>query len=58
MYGLRKWIIIRFGIQVRPPNNSDDLCLLFCRFPSSMLLLLQLTKSVQSTELQYIIYFK
>ena len=23
---------------VRPPNNSDDLCLLFCLFPSSMML--------------------
>ena len=24
------------GIQVRPPNNSDNLCLLFCLYPSSM----------------------
>ena len=31
-----KWLV---GIQllyIRPSNNSDDLCLLFCLFPSSM----------------------
>ena len=29
-------LIGQCAIQVSPPNNSDDLCLLFCIYPSSM----------------------
>ena len=30
-----KWFSAAF--KFIPPNNSDDLCLLFCLYPSSML---------------------